>query len=280
MYSRGKYMYTITEFSRICKMSTRMLRHYDKEEILKPAYVNPENGYRYYEQGQLEIALKIKRLREYKFPLPKIKIILQSSDQDSFIKHMQAQIIELSHEVKQNLQVISEMNEMVSMNNGLNIARHRSYDILIGMRNEITVIAQRLQIDIEDMDDYFYDLYENIQKNNFQIVGSPSTVFYDEEYIPNHSDIELRIPIMDEDNKGVLQECEINKLNQHQIVTTMHYGSYDYIGYAYMALEEWIERNGYIIDGHPYEVYIKGPECDCLVEEYVTQICFLVTKIE
>ncbi|MDR4983884.1 MerR family transcriptional regulator [Bacillus cereus] len=273
-------MYTITEFSRICKMSTRMLRHYDKEEILKPAYVNPVNGYRYYEQGQLEIALKIKKLREYKFPLPKIKVILQSSDQNSFIKHMQEQIIELSHEVKQNLQVISEMNEMVSMNNGLNIARHRSYDILIGMRNEITVIAQRLQIDIDEMDDYFYDLYEKVQKNSFQIVGSPSTVFYDEEYIPNQSDIELRIPIMDEDDKGVLQGCEIKKLNQHQIVTTMHYGSYDYIGYAYMALEEWVERNGYIMKSPPYEVYIKGPECDCLVEEYVTQICFLVSKIE
>ena len=52
-------MYTIAEFSRICKMSTRMLRHYEKE-ILKPAYVNPVNGYRYYEQGQLEVALKIK----------------------------------------------------------------------------------------------------------------------------------------------------------------------------------------------------------------------------
>ncbi|PES97640.1 MerR family transcriptional regulator [Bacillus cereus] len=273
-------MYTITEFSRICKMSTRMLRHYDKEEILKPAYVNPVNGYRYYEQGQLEIALKIKKLREYKFPLPKIKVILQSSDQNSFIKHMQEQIIELSHEVKQNLQVISEMNEMVSINNGLNIARHRSYDILIGMRNEITVIAQRLQIDIDDMDDYFYDLYEKVQKNNFQIVGSPSTVFYDEEYIPNQSDIELRIPIMDGDYKDVIQECEIKKLNQHQFVTTIHYGSYDYIGYAYMALEEWVERNGYIMKSPPYEVYIKGTECDCLVEEYVTQICFLVSKIE
>ncbi|MEH7814762.1 MerR family transcriptional regulator, partial [Bacillus toyonensis] len=200
-------MYTITEFSRICKMSTRMLRHYDKEEILKPAYVNPVNGYRYYEQGQLEVALKIKKLREYKFPLPKIKIILQSADQDSFVEHMQSQIMELSHEVKQNLQVISEMNEIVNMNKGLNIARHRSYDILIGMRNEITVIAQKLQIDIDDMDDYFYDLYEQVQKNSFQIVGSPSTVFYDEEYIPNRSYIELRIPIMDEDNKGVLQEC-------------------------------------------------------------------------
>lgn len=63
------------------------------------------------------------------------------------------------------------------MNNGLHIARHRSYDILIGMRNEITVITQRLQMNIDDMDDYFYDLYEKVQKHNFQIVGSPSTVF-------------------------------------------------------------------------------------------------------
>ena len=85
---------------------------------------------------------------------------------------------------------------------------------------------------------------------------------------------------MYEDNKGVLQECEIKKLNQHQIVTTMHYGKLWHHSRcdAYMALEEWVESNGYIIDSHPYEVYIKGPECDCLVEEYVTQICFLVTK--
>ncbi|CKF08576.1 Transcriptional regulator%2C effector-binding domain/component [Bacillus paranthracis] len=191
---------------------------------------------------------------------------------------MQAQIIELSHEVKQNLQVISEMNEMVNVNNGLNIARHRNYDILVGMRNEITVIVQRLQINIDDMDDYFYDLYEKVQKNNFQIVGSPSTVFYDEEYIPNQSDIELRIPVVHEND--VVQEYEIKKLNPHQIVTTMHYGSYDYIGYAYIALEQWIERNGYVIEDSPYEVYIKGSECDCLVEEYVTQICFLVMKID
>ncbi|OJD99600.1 MerR family transcriptional regulator [Bacillus cereus] len=273
-------MYTIAEFSRICKMSTRMLRHYDKEEILKPAYVNPVNGYRYYEQEQLEVALKIKKLREYKFPLPKIKIVLQSSDQDSFVQHIQSQIIELSHEVKQNLQVISEMNEMVKVNSSLNIARHRNYDILMGMSNEVTIITQRVKIDIDDMDDYFYDLYEEVQKNNFQIVGSPSAVFYDEEYIPSNSDIELRIPVMQGNDEDVAQEYEMKQLSPHHIVTTMHYGSYDYIGYAYIALEEWIERNGYVIINSPYEVYIKGPECDCLAEEYVTQICFLVTKIE
>lgn len=81
---------------------------------------------------------------------------------------MQAQIIELSHEVKQNLQVISEMNEMVNMNHALNTACHRNYDILIGMRNEITVIAQRLQIDIDDMDDYFMIYMKTYKRVNFK----------------------------------------------------------------------------------------------------------------
>ena len=272
-------MYTITEFSRICKMSTRMLRHYDKEEILKPAYVNPINGYRYYEQGQLEAAVRIKKLREYRFPLSKIKTILQSSDQNSLIEHMKSQIIELSNEVRQHLQVISEMSEVVKMNRDLNSAQRRNYDILIGMRSEITAITQRLQIDINDMDEHFDSLYEKIQINNLKIVGSPSAIFYDEEYIPNRSDIELRIPIIYEDNGNLSREWEIKKIGQHQIVTTLHHGSYDYIGYAYMALEEWTKKNGYLIDARPCEVYLKGPECDCPVEDYVTQVCFSIIKI-
>lgn len=70
--------------------------------------------------------------------------------------------------MKQNLQVISEMNEMVMVNSSLNIARHRSYDILMGMRNEVMLITQRVKIDIDDMDDYFYDLYEEVQKITFK----------------------------------------------------------------------------------------------------------------
>ena len=99
--------------------------------------------------------------------------------------------------------------------------------------------------------------YMKRYKNNFQIVGSPSAVFYDEEYIPSNSDIELRIPVMQGNDEDVAQEYEMKQLSPHHIVTTMHYGSYDYIGYAYIALEEWIERNGYVIINSPYEVYIK-----------------------
>lgn len=57
-------MYTISRFSQLCKMSARMLRHYDKEELLKPVHVDATNGYRYYEKNQLETALQIKKLKE------------------------------------------------------------------------------------------------------------------------------------------------------------------------------------------------------------------------
>lgn len=84
-----------------------------------------------------------------------MKIILHSSDQSSLIKYMKLQIMELSHEVRQHLQIISEMSEMINRNIDLILLQRRHYDILIGKRSEISVITQRLQIDINDMDEHF-----------------------------------------------------------------------------------------------------------------------------
>lgn len=95
------------------------------------------------------------------------------------------------------------------------------------------------------MDEHFNFLYKRVQMSDFQIVGSPSAIFYDEEYIPNHNDFELRILIIYDNTENVSWDWEIKKLDQHQIVTTLHHGSYDDIGYGYMALEEWIKNNRY-----------------------------------
>ncbi|MDJ1476920.1 MerR family transcriptional regulator [Bacillus sp. LS15-K4] len=42
--------------------------------------------------------------------------------------------------------------------------------------------------------------------SDFQIVGSPSAIFYDEEYIPNHNDIELRILIIYDNTDNVSRD--------------------------------------------------------------------------
>ena len=45
-------MFTIGEFSKLSRVSARMLRHYDRIGLLSPANVGEENGYRYYEASQ------------------------------------------------------------------------------------------------------------------------------------------------------------------------------------------------------------------------------------
>ena len=74
-------MLTIGEFSRLGRVSPRMLRHYDALGLLCPQAVG-ENGYRYYQQEQLERLLRIRRLQDYGFPLAQVGELLGLSDEE------------------------------------------------------------------------------------------------------------------------------------------------------------------------------------------------------
>ncbi|MED2743066.1 hypothetical protein [Brevibacillus porteri] len=72
--------------------------------------------------------------------------------------------------------------------------RKISFDILLGMRNEVSIISQSLQIHIADMDKYIDSIYVQAEENHIQLLGAPSVLFLDEEFNPDNSNIELMIP--------------------------------------------------------------------------------------
>ena len=59
----------IGRFARLVGLSVGALRHYDDLDILRPAWVDPETGYRSYRRDQLETARLIVRLRDLEVPL-------------------------------------------------------------------------------------------------------------------------------------------------------------------------------------------------------------------
>lgn len=67
-------MYRIKEFSKLAKITVKTLRYYEKEGLLKPAFVN-NNSYRYYDASQLVILSKIISLRQIGFSIKQIKEI-------------------------------------------------------------------------------------------------------------------------------------------------------------------------------------------------------------
>lgn len=65
----------IGEFSALCQLSVKMLRHYDEIGLLAPAHVDPVNGYRYYRADQLRVAATIRELRRVEMPLGEIRML-------------------------------------------------------------------------------------------------------------------------------------------------------------------------------------------------------------
>lgn len=52
---KGKDMYTIGEVAKLKGLTVKTLRFYESIELLKPAYVDPANNYRYYEDKELAL---------------------------------------------------------------------------------------------------------------------------------------------------------------------------------------------------------------------------------
>jgi DNA-binding transcriptional MerR regulator len=65
-------MFTIGDFSRVARVSCRLLRYYDELGLLRPATVDSATGYRYYSASQLPTLNRILVLKELGFSLEEI----------------------------------------------------------------------------------------------------------------------------------------------------------------------------------------------------------------
>jgi DNA-binding transcriptional MerR regulator len=72
-------MFRIGDFSRIARVSSRLLRFYDEIGLFAPAHADPQTGYRYYSVGQLAQLNRILVLKELGFELDQVREILNSN---------------------------------------------------------------------------------------------------------------------------------------------------------------------------------------------------------
>ena len=73
-------MITIQGFAKLCGCNTQTLRYYDRIGLLAPAKVDEWTGYRYYEEEQALLFVKIKNLQQADFSIEEIKKLLPGDD--------------------------------------------------------------------------------------------------------------------------------------------------------------------------------------------------------
>jgi DNA-binding transcriptional MerR regulator len=71
---------SIGEFSRLTHVSVKALRHYHDLDLLCPARIDPDSGYRFYSTAQAPTAQLVRRFRDLGMPLDQIKVVLTATD--------------------------------------------------------------------------------------------------------------------------------------------------------------------------------------------------------
>ena len=84
-------LFQIGTVAKLFHLSVSSLRHYEDIGLLKPEYVSPESGYRYYSARQFEVLSAIRYLRALDLPLPEIADFLKNKDVDRIEEKLRQQ---------------------------------------------------------------------------------------------------------------------------------------------------------------------------------------------
>jgi len=263
-------MLSIGNFSKITKVSTNALRYYDEIGLLKPAHVNNDNGYRYYDTSQLETMLLISKLKSCQLSLEEISNILANPDDSVLLSSLlrekrQAAGTQLHHLAF----TIGQMDHIISnLERGIPIMSYLdNIEVQLKETKPQTILFIRQQMSTQDYGPCLAELYQTIEKEKLTVTGAPITVFhhnYEEEFNPDCYDNEVAIPVKEAAN-GTRQLpgglCAM---------VTLH-GPYTELPSVYTKLQQWIDKENYEASSDVYEIYLTNPHTTA-PEENITEV--------
>src|SRR4051812_23051954 len=105
-------MITIGRFADATGLTVKALRHYAEIGLLAPARVDPENGYRYYDEDQIEDAVTIRRLRALELSLAEINELVHA-DAGTLHERLAAHGYRVAEEVRDKHSLLIELGALV-----------------------------------------------------------------------------------------------------------------------------------------------------------------------
>ena len=84
--------YKIGEFSKLCRVTVKTLRHYETLKLLMPAHIDASTGYRYYHLGQSVPLNRILHLNRLGFALDEIAALFADGDDRPHLSSIRSKI--------------------------------------------------------------------------------------------------------------------------------------------------------------------------------------------
>lgn len=262
-------LWQIGEFSRLSRISVRILRHYQERELLRPAWTDPFTGYRYYGGKELELAMRIRELRDVGLPIDQIRSVLGCSASEK-LRILVSHGDRLTQEARRSALQLESLERLIKEIESPTMAPEV---IRKSVRAQIRAALRKI------IPTYGHEgeLWSEIMPLAAQagLSWGPQTLcgasFYDPDYKETDCDVEIWMTAPGPFEAREPLRCI--EVPEHEAISITVTGTYDSaIGPASDVLAQYAIENG-LKPGLMYNVYLVGPGSGVGPEEYVTEVC-------
>ncbi len=271
-------MLKIGDFSKLSRISIRMLRHYDEIELLVPRSTDHFTSYRFYSEDQLPVAGRITALKEMGFSLASIGEILKSYDNpQALARFLEIRQSEVQAEIKETGRRLLLLETAIERLRKDDTAMN--YNVTLKTLPERYVASVRMVIPAYDQEGILWKtLMTETASMNLQPAENclSLAVFHDEGYKESDVEVEIQAAV-----KGPCQNTEhvvFKTVPAIEIASATYKGSYDQITQVNQAVADWVNDNGYEFNGAMFCIYHVSPAQTQNPDELVTEVCYPVKK--
>lgn len=241
-------MYQIGLFSKINRITTKTLRHWDEVGLLKPERVDGYTGYRYYSSRQLPRLHRILALKQMGLGLNEIREIIDKDEGvDIYLKLKEQELEESLREQRRKLLQVKTYRKRMKGE------MFMDYDPVIKSLPGVIVASMRTVVPGYDT---YFDIVPKMgdemrrQGAECAVPEYCFTIYHDGEYKERDIDVEICEAVVDfcEDSEKVKYK-RIGRVEKALCV--LHKGPYATIQNAYGFAFTWIRDNGYRPAGNP-----------------------------
>ena len=261
---REKY-YRIGEISRLYKISTDILRYYDKIGLMSPDFIG-ENGYRYYSKKQIWKLNNIRNLRNIGVGLEDIKEFLDERNINSANDIIEFQLEKVEDKIKKLTELKEELTSKLE-----NIEFFKTFKDF--NKPVLKFIPKRK----------FLRSKGNFKQDweiDFELKILNEKTEYDNDFILTNNEIGstlskenfLKGEYLTFSESFIINDVKGEIIPEGYFLTIVFKGKYDESYKYYNILKKYIEENNLIVTGDIHEIYHIEIHITENEDEFITEI--------
>lgn len=268
-------MFKIGDFSRIARVSCRLLRYYDEIGLLAPATVDRDSGYRYYSAAQLPQLNRILVLKELGLSLDEIVRITQSNDSTAELRELlRTRRREIEQSVETERQRLRQLDTRIAQ---IDSGDEPSTDDVIIRADPVQLILSTRQV----LPSFAAarDLIAAVvgfarERLRAESLGPLMAIAHAPEFEPDRLDVEVGYIVRKRPRDNMIAQSSLElKLRElpatERLATCVRIGLPEHAHLITAKIGRWIEANGYRLAGPSRELFLQPPRLDRMAESVV-----------